>query len=109
MRESRWDDERILASVDRPLAEFVSRFGTTDAERELFAATRAAARELLGQRLPVVWEHGDFTIWNIFRDGDRIRVLDWEHSCAGLPLVDLIRLTTHWHEAVRDLSTPDGR
>jgi len=107
--DSRWDEERLVASVDRPLAEFVSRFGTTDAELELFAATRAAARELLGQRLPVVWEHGDFTIWNIFRDGDRIRVLDWEHSRAGLPLVDLIRLTTHWHEAVRDLSTPDGR
>jgi len=107
--DGQWSDERRLESVDRPLAAFASRFGTTDGEAELFDATRARAADLVGQPLPVVWEHGDFTIWNIFRDADRIRVLDWEHSRAGVPLPDVIRLATHWHEAVRGLETTGSR
>jgi len=107
--QGRWDDERRAESVDRPLDAFRSRFGTTEGEAELFDATRTAAADLLGQPLPVVWEHGDFTIWNVFRDGDRIQVLDWEYSRIGVPMPDIIRLATHWHEVVRGLTTPAAR
>ena len=104
-----WDDERVAESVDRPLAAFASRFGTTNQELELFDATRRAAGDLVGRPLPVVWEHGDFTIWNVFRSGDHLQVLDWEYSRIGVPLVDIIRLATHWHEAVRRLEVPAER
>jgi len=109
IRESRWDEERRAAWVDRPLAAFASRFGTTDEEVELFDAVRIASAGLIGRPLPEVWEHGDYTIWNIFRDGDRIRVIDWEHAREGVPLPDVIRLATHWHEVVRGLATPSSR
>jgi aminoglycoside phosphotransferase (APT) family kinase protein len=104
-----WTEDRRIAFVDEPLAAFDKRFGTSAGEAALFDATRAIAVDLLGQPLPVVWEHGDYTIWNIFRDGDRLRVLDWEHSRVGVPLADMIRLATHWHEAVRGLATPARR
>jgi hypothetical protein len=109
IRQGLWDDERFAESVDRPLAEFTSRFDTTDEELELFGAVRGVAADLIGRPLPVVWEHGDFTIWNVFREGDRIQVLDWEYSRIGVPLVDIIRMATHWHEAVRRLQAPSAR
>jgi hypothetical protein len=107
--QGNWTEDRRIAFLDRPLAAFATRFGTTEGEAALFDATRAVAADLLGHPLPVVWEHGDYSIWNIFRDGDRIRVLDWEHSRVGVPLADVIRLATHWHEAVRGLVTADSR
>jgi len=109
IRQGPWDDERVAEAVGRPLAAFASRFGTTDQELELFAATRRAAADLIGRPLPVVWEHGDFTIWNVFRSGDHLQVLDWEYSRIGVPVADIIRLATHWHEAVRSLEAPAER
>ena len=91
------------------MSAFASRFAVSRQEAELFDAAHAAAKELSGAPLPVVWEHGDFTIWNILRDGDRVHVLDWEYSRGGVPLTDMIRLVTHWHEAVRGLTTPQTR
>jgi Phosphotransferase enzyme family len=104
-----WDEERHAEAVDAPLAAFGSRFVVSDREAALFEAARAASRELLGTPLPIVWEHGDFSIWNVFRDGDRVRVLDWEYCRPGVPLTDMIRLVTHWHEAARGLSTQEMR
>ncbi len=109
IRHGCWDDERQTDAVDVPLSAFVSRFGVSSQEAELFDATRAAAKELSGAPLPFVWEHGDFTIWNIFRNGQRVHVLDWEYSRGGVPLADMIRLVTHWHEAVRGLTTAETR
>lgn len=104
-----WDDKRHAEAVDAPLAAFGSRFVVSDEEAELFDATRTASMELAGAPLPIVWEHGDFSIWNVFRDGDRVRVLDWEYCRPGAPLNDMIRLVTHWHEAARGMSTPTMR
>jgi len=109
IRQGLWDDERRAESVERPLAAFASRFGTTDGEVELFDAARRAATDLVGLPLPVVWEHGDFTIWNVFRSGDHLQVLDWEYSRIGVPVADMIRMATHWHEAVRGLEAPAER
>ncbi|HEY0518405.1 MAG TPA: phosphotransferase [Ilumatobacteraceae bacterium] len=107
--DARWDADRRDDVVEQPLAEFASRFRIGVEEAQLFESTRAAADALAGTPLPVVWEHGDFTIWNVFRDGDTLNVLDWESCERGIPLADMIRLATHWHEAARGLTTSGAR
>jgi aminoglycoside phosphotransferase (APT) family kinase protein len=63
--------------------------------RDAIAWLRARLRErLIGQQLPVVRSHGDFTAGHCLYDssGRLSGVVDWELSTAdGLPLLDLIQ------------------
>ena len=38
--------------------------------------------------VPLVGTHGDFTLRNILMDGSHLRVMDWEESQAGDPMID---------------------
>lgn len=98
-----WGREEIGRWVERPLADYARLLGTTDAEQELFAAARAQAEELLGAPFPLVWQHHNFGEWNVFRAGDAINVIDWEHARAGLPLYDLLHFAIGWSYSVRGL------
>lgn len=56
-------------------------------------ATRWAAlaaeldAKIASRETTVAWAHGDFTRANIFVDGGKILVIDWEHACADAPLL----------------------
>lgn len=105
----RWDAEQRDQWVERPLREFETRFGVRPAEERLFTYVQNLAEQLDGADFRLVWWHRDFNIWNTFRRGDRLSVIDWEGVRPGPPLCDLLHFTTHWYEAARGLRTEAER
>jgi aminoglycoside phosphotransferase (APT) family kinase protein len=91
-----WREEDVERWIDSPLAAYADVFGTTEAEKQLFAQLRRQAREALGLPLPVVWQHWDFSSLNIFRSTRAIGVIDWEDAVPGLPIDDLLYFVTRW-------------
>lgn len=104
-----WDSETVRLWVEEPISNYDSVFGTTSLENALFEGMRQQAAGLLGLPFPVVWHHRDYNVWNIFRDNDRIAVIDWEGARPGPPLCDLLHLVTHWNETVLHLRGPDNQ
>ena len=112
-----WDDEAVARWVERPLDAYARELGTTDGERRLFALARDRARVLADARVPLpeVWQHNDFGPWNVYRDGPRVTVIDWEFGAEreadrrGPPLCDLLYFVTHWYEIVARLDRVAGR
>jgi aminoglycoside phosphotransferase (APT) family kinase protein len=48
-------------------------------------------RQLRSTRLPHVLAHGDFTRFNIRREGERFNVFDWEYARRGAnPIADMV-------------------
>ena len=99
-----WDGRTVDEVLCCPIEAYTNQFGVTDSERVLFRRVTARAVEFRGS-LPVVWEHGDYTVWNIVRRGlpstdpaGDVAVLDWEGAAPGLPYVDLFRFAVHWTE-----------
>jgi aminoglycoside phosphotransferase (APT) family kinase protein len=106
-----WDGRAADDVVCRSIDAYSRQFGVTDSERFLFRRVMERAVEFRGD-LPVVWEHGDYTVWNLFRragtssdPADSVGVLDWEGAGPGLPYVDLFRFAVHWTE----LASNDAR
>jgi hypothetical protein len=51
----------------------------------------------VGERpVPVVWQHGDLTPFNLRWDGSRHSLVDWESARPGPALCDLLYLLLHW-------------
>jgi hypothetical protein len=99
-----WDKAAIQQWVEQHLVAYQQAFGLTPGEEQLFAAVRKHARSLIGRTLPIVWEHYAFSDWNIYRDGQRTYVVDWEGASEGLPLFDLLYLVIHSAYVARNLS-----
>ena len=95
-----WSASEFAQWVEGPLTAYCEAFGVTAEEERLFAEIRQYATSLTGIPFPIVIQHRDYTIWNIFRDGRELRVLDWEGSRPGPALCDLLHFVTHWYEAV---------
>ncbi len=57
------------------------------------------------REIPSVWEHGDFTPWNLKRSAEGILIpLDWEYSSPeGLPLLDLCHFFYRQEYLFRDI------
>jgi aminoglycoside phosphotransferase (APT) family kinase protein len=105
-----WDRSAIARWVDDPTAEYLARFGSDDGEERLLREWRERARSMIGVPFPTVWWHRDFNVWNLYRRGRNISVIDWEGARPGPPLCDLLHLSTHWYEAALGLRTePDRR
>lgn len=102
----RWDDEAIAGWLEPRLQEYAQLWTLSPGEKELWARTRTRARALLSKSLPGVWQHNDFGLWNLYRNGNDLSVIDWESSRPGLPLCDLIYLVTHWTFIVRRYHSP---
>jgi aminoglycoside phosphotransferase (APT) family kinase protein len=101
-----WLTARLVNGLCR---DFVATFGATDDERLLFARlARQLTTGSLGT-MPVVWQHTDFGPWNVYRDGDRISVIDWEVARRGPGLADLLYFATHWSTAVASRTEADER
>jgi hypothetical protein len=98
----------------RDVAEaFAAWSGRSEAGPEqsaLMGLAMARSRELHGVRFPVVWQHRDFTPWNLLLDdADRLRVLDWEGARPGPALCDLLHFAGHWDELEARAVTPQER
>jgi hypothetical protein len=106
---SRWGDPEVARWVASPLASYVGAFGDNRRERRLFEAVSARARELGGRFLPLVWQHRDFSVWNVFRDDRQINVIDWEGARVGPPLGDLLYFVAHWGETAARMTTEQAR
>ena len=104
-----WDAARRAVVLDDLMDRYAERFDLQPAEAALFHLTRSASDSLIGRYLPVVWQHRDYTISNLTRQGDTVCVLDWEGGRPGIPLTDILRFVTSWHEAVRSLRTMEQR
>lgn len=106
--DHRWDrcDVQAIAAT---LCSFENVFTVSKRERLLFDHTLTAAVDLVGRRVPMVWEHGDLTPWNVVMDGDTVRIVDWELARVGWPLADVLRFTDQWHAAVCRAHAVDQR
>jgi hypothetical protein len=111
LRRIVWDTTALQRWVTATLAAYSEIFGLTAPEQYLFARMRRHAQGLLGTEFPLVWVHGDFGPWNLYRAADELTVIDWEynHTCErgrfGLALYDLLYFVTYWTYLVRRLNT----
>jgi len=97
----RWSERDTARYVDRPIETYDRGLGTTDQESRLFADLRRLAGELQGVPLPIVWQHGDFSNLNTLRNGECLRVVDWEQAARGIPLDDVVHFARLWLYLVR--------
>jgi hypothetical protein len=98
-----WGEAELDRWVEAPLAAYSERFGLTTSEARLFGGLRERGSRLRGTAIPIVWEHYDLGPWNVYRDGDRVCVIDWENSTPKLPLADLLYFVTHWSAGARGI------
>lgn len=85
--------ELLDTLVLEPLRRATAAVEVSPRARELLSRLAADAKTLLGKRLPLVCEHGDFGDKNILLEGRRVHVVDWEFGRFGaLPLGDLYEL-----------------
>jgi aminoglycoside phosphotransferase len=83
--------------VEQPLHYFGQRFPLSDKEAWLLRRTRELIAPLRGQRLPLVFEHGDLSYPNLMllKNGEP-GVVDWELAEPyGLPVCDLFFFLTY--------------
>jgi hypothetical protein len=93
--------------VQEMLAEFELNFGSV-IEAHLLVRTRHILSRLGG--LPSVYEHRDFSPWNLFVTPDsQLAVFDWESSeVEGLPALDILYFLTHLGSALHRENTTRG-
>jgi aminoglycoside phosphotransferase (APT) family kinase protein len=94
---SRETDEWLASYFTR----FANAYGESPAESALRSRAMAEAERLAGLRVPVVWQHRDYAVWNLARVGDSLSVLDWEGARLGPPLCDLLHLVVTWDTVIR--------
>jgi hypothetical protein len=92
-----WLREHLINGVCR---DFVATFDATSTERDLFARLARHLETANLGTLPIVWQHTDLGPWNVYRDSNRISVIDWEIARRGPGLADLLYFVTHWSTAV---------
>jgi thiamine kinase-like enzyme len=68
--------------------------------------------ELLNLGFPLIYIHGDFALYNMQSDGERLHLIDWEYFRDGLPLFDLFHFVFQGkyqiekksvHKCIRDI------
>jgi hypothetical protein len=98
-----WGEHQITSWLEKLLTAYSSAFDATASERSLFSEVRRRATALTGVPFLLVWQHHDFGEWNIFRDGSRINVIDWERAQIGPALSDLFWFVAHWSYTAQNL------
>jgi aminoglycoside phosphotransferase (APT) family kinase protein len=96
----RWSELEHAARVDERLSTWNDTFGANAATGPLFQMVQATSTALRDECLPLVFQHGDFNVWNLVADRGHLGVIDWEGAVDGLPLCDAFQLATSWLHAV---------
>jgi GT2 family glycosyltransferase/Ser/Thr protein kinase RdoA (MazF antagonist) len=89
--------------------EYAEAFGLTPAEASLFEAVARRAVALDGHTVPIAWQHADFCPQNVYLDGDRVSVIDWETARRGPALADLLSFIAYWGADVSGCGTDEKR
>ena len=103
-----WTSEDA-AHCDAQLDQYAEIVQPPEAVLKLLRLTSAHSSALVGATLPKVILHNDFGPWNVYRQGNRITVIDWEFGGegegdrTGPSLCDLIYFVTHWTLLARRL------
>jgi aminoglycoside phosphotransferase (APT) family kinase protein len=97
-----WLTRRLLEGLCRRYADA---FGLTPAEAALFDRLEYQVRTCGAATMPLAWQHTDFGPWNVYRDGQTIRVIDWEVARIGPAVVDLLYFAMHWGAAAARRNT----
>jgi thiamine kinase-like enzyme len=105
----RWDAAVQRRVIDDVLARFEDLFGPLRKYESFVTRVRAHARTLTGLEFPIVWQHRDYNVWNIFRHRDRLYVIDWEGGRPGPALTDLLHCAISWNESARGLVSTEAR
>lgn len=92
-----WLNRHLINGI---CADYAATFGLTGAERQLFATLSSCLERADLGMMPIVWQHMDFGPWNVYRDSNRLSVIDWEMARRGPALADLLYFATHWGSAV---------
>ncbi len=95
--------------IEPLVSRFHQSFNITAQEQYLFTALCEQSNLLSDRRIPIVWQHRDFNLWNVLRKGQTVAVIDWEGGQRGLPLCDLLHFVTSWTAAVHRAGTLDER
>lgn len=101
-----WLTERLIQGQ---AAAYAATFGLSGGERHLLSRLEEAVERVPDGDVPVVWQHTDFGPWNIYRDGARVSVIDWEVARHGPALVDLLYFAAHWDTSLEDVATVADR
>jgi thiamine kinase-like enzyme len=85
------NDVFLARYINEPIQKFLDFYGFRGTRLE--NACRLVAGEFKkqkGQKIPLIWQHGDFHFANIFIDGEKMKLLDWENfGEIELPMYDL--------------------
>jgi hypothetical protein len=109
VRRTDWDAAQKAEWIGLPLAELRQASSAAVVPERLLAAVRHRSDALAGAVFPIVWQHRDFTPWNVLRGEDGLRVIDWEGARPGPALTDLLHFSTHWSELAHQASDEAAR
>jgi hypothetical protein len=104
-----WSEEDQSRWVEEPIRLYRQAYRPEGAEAELLDTLSRRTRTMMGTELPIVWHHYAYGPWNVARDGDQIRVFDWEGSGPALPLFDLLYFVGHWYDDFRGVTREEDR
>jgi hypothetical protein len=99
-RPAVWDNTMAGIWVDAPFERSLPLVDTVATTVDLFDNVGRDSAALNGVDVPEVWVHWGFRDGNIFVDGDRVTVIDWEAAGRGPPLIDLLDVVLWWAAAV---------
>jgi aminoglycoside phosphotransferase (APT) family kinase protein len=89
-----------------PLLEQYNRLFPQNSESTLFHQTVDYLNQLPDSHLPIVWQHFDYSPWNIYHDKEHLTTIDWElgrttpNAPYGPVGCDLLYFLKYWLHAV---------
>jgi GT2 family glycosyltransferase len=94
--------ERLASHAEEIFARYVKNFDATKNERQLLDEVLRRIHALRSCPLPIVRQHNDFGLVNVYRSDGALTVIDWElgwgpgFDQTGPALSDLLYFVTHW-------------
>jgi hypothetical protein len=105
----RWAELEQHQQLAARFEAFAAAFGEGVGDSALFGSLLRLSDELADARIALVWSQGDFHGGNIYRQGERLRVIDWAAAGRTLPLLDLLKFAEQWNNHVRRTWDEAGR
>lgn len=82
--------------VAAPFEAYVEQFAHGQAVKSLFAALTHSEAALGDRPIPIVWQHRDLGVGNVYRAKGAVHVIDWELARRGLALSDALFFCWRW-------------
>lgn len=92
-----------------PVRRYRQTFGLPEHEDRLERRLASLVRAYGDLTVPVIWEHGDFGVQNVWRSPEGIRVIDWEGGRRGPALCDLLYFAASWNDTAHGVKAIEGK